>query len=47
MSQTNNLNTGLDPNTNAWGTVPGVSDGSATITIDVTKLTVFYKLLYP
>lgn len=44
VSQTNNLSTGLGAN---WGTVPGVSDGSAIITIDPTKPTVFYRLSNP
>lgn len=47
VSQTNNLAVGLDPNPAAWGTVPGVSDGSASLTIDPTKPTVFYRLVYP
>ena len=47
VSQTNSLNTGLNPNTNAWGTVSGVSDGSATITIDPASPMVFYRLVYP
>ena len=44
VSQTNNLSTGLTTN---WFTVPGVSDGSATITVDPTQPTVFYELVYP
>lgn len=44
-AQTNNLSTGLSPT--GWSTVSGVSDGSATITIDPTKPTVFYRLVYP
>jgi len=44
VSQTNDLTTGLTTN---WFTVPGVSDGSATITVDPTKPTVFYELVYP
>ena len=44
VSQTNSLSTGLG---STWGTVPGVSDGSAAITIDPAKPTVFYKLVFP
>jgi len=44
-SQTNSLSTGLSPT--GWGTVPGVSDGSATITIDPSSPTVFYRLVSP
>ena len=44
VSQTNDLTTGLTTN---WFTVPGVSDGSATITVDPTQPTVFYELVYP
>jgi autotransporter-associated beta strand protein len=44
VGQTNSLSTGLSTN---WGTVPGVSDGSATITVDPAKPTVFYRLVYP
>jgi fibronectin-binding autotransporter adhesin len=44
VSQTNDLSTGLS---GTWNTVPGVSDGSATITIDPAKPTVFYELVYP
>jgi autotransporter-associated beta strand protein len=47
VSQTNSLSMGLNPNSAAWGTVPGVSDGNASITIDSTKPTVFYRLVYP
>ena len=47
VSETNSLSTGLNPNPGAWGPVPGVSDGSATITIDPSKPTVFYRLVYP
>ena len=47
VSQTNSLSTGLNPDSAAWSTVPGVSDGSATITIDPTQPTVFYQLVYP
>ena len=47
VSQTNSLSTGLNPSSSAWGTVPGVSNGSASITIDPTKPTVFYQLVYP
>ena len=45
--QTNNLSTGLSPT--GWGTVSGagISDGSATITIDPAQPTVFYRLVYP
>jgi autotransporter-associated beta strand protein len=44
-SQTNSLSTGLTPN--GWSSVSGVSDGSAAITIDPAKPTVFYRLVYP
>jgi autotransporter-associated beta strand protein len=44
-SQTNSLSVGLT--TNGWGTVPGGIDGSNSITIDSTKPTVFYRLIYP
>ena len=44
VSQTNDLSTGLSTN---WNTVPGVSDGSATITVDPAKPTVFYELVNP
>jgi len=49
VSQTNSLSNGLNPNSAAWSTVtgPGVSDGSATITIDPTQPTVFYELVNP
>ncbi len=47
VSQTNSLSTGLTTGSGAWNTVPGVSDGSATITIDPTLPTVFYRLVYP
>ena len=47
VSQTNVLSSGIDTNSAAWNTVPGVSDGSATLTIDPTKPTVFYRLVYP
>jgi autotransporter-associated beta strand protein len=47
VSQTNNLLTGLDTNSAAWGTLPGASDGSAIITVDPAQPTVFYKLVYP
>jgi autotransporter-associated beta strand protein len=46
VSQTNSLSTGLNPS-GAWGTVPGVSDGSAGLVIDPTKPAVFYRLVYP
>jgi autotransporter-associated beta strand protein len=45
--QTNSLSTGLNTNSAAWGTVTGGSDGNADITIDPTKPTVFYRLMYP
>jgi len=44
VSQTNTLSTGLSTN---WGTVPGYTDGSYGITVDTTKATIFYKLIYP
>ena len=47
VSQTNSLATGLNPSSAAWSTVMGVSDGSASITVDPTKPTVFYRLVYP
>ena len=47
VSQTNDLTTGLNPDSSAWFTVPDVSDGSATITVDPTQPTVFYELVYP
>ena len=47
VGQTNSLSTGLNPSSAAWGAVPGVSDGSASISIDSTKPTVFYRLVYP
>ena len=47
VCQTNTLSSGLNSNPSAWGTVPGVTDGSATITIDPTQPTVFYQLVYP
>jgi len=47
VSQTNSLSTGLNPSSAAWSTVTGVSDGSATITIDPTQPTVFYELVNP
>ena len=43
--QTNNLSTGLSPA--GWSTVSGFSDGSAAVTIDPSKPTVFYRLVYP
>jgi len=47
VSQTNNLSTGLNTNPAAWSTVSGVSGNSATITIDLTRPTVFYRLVNP
>jgi len=46
VGQTNDIATGLSTN---WTTVsgPGVSDGSATITVDPAKPTVFYELVNP
>jgi hypothetical protein len=44
-SQTNSLTSGLSAT--GWGTVPGVSDGSATITVDPSQPTVFYRLANP
>jgi hypothetical protein len=43
QSQTNNLSTGLNPNSAAWGTATS-PDGSATMTIDPTQPTVFFRL---
>jgi hypothetical protein len=45
VSQTNSLSVGLT--TTGWNTVSGVNDGNATITIDPTKPTVFYRLINP
>lgn len=47
QGQTNNLSSGLNPS--GWGTVsgPGISDGSAAITVDPNQPTVFYRLVYP
>jgi hypothetical protein len=45
VGETNSLSVGLT--TNGWSTVPGVSDGSATITINPAQPTVFYRLVYP
>ncbi len=46
--QTNSLSVGLNPSTNAWTTVPGSTTvDQATITIDPTQPTVFYRLVYP
>jgi hypothetical protein len=47
VSQTNSLSAGLNANSANWGTVPGYTDGSYSITIDPTKPTVFYRLVYP
>lgn len=47
VSQTNSLSTGLNPNPNAWSTVPGYTDGSYSITTDPAKPTVFYRLVNP
>ena len=44
-AQTNSLTTGLSPT--GWSSVSGVSDGSATMTVDASKPTVFYRLIYP
>jgi hypothetical protein len=43
-AQTNSISTGLSPT--GWSAVPGVSDGSAIITIDPANPTVFYRLKY-
>lgn len=45
--QTNSLSSGLSPG--GWRTMsgPGISDGSATITVDPNQPTVFYRLVYP
>jgi autotransporter-associated beta strand protein len=43
--QTNSLSTGLSPT--GWSIMSGVSDGSAIITTDPAKPTVFYRLVYP
>ena len=47
VGQGHSLSGGLNPNTSAWSTVPGVSDGSATLTVDPNKPAVFYRLVYP
>ena len=47
VGQTNSLSGGLNPNASAWSTVPGVNDGSASLTIDPNKPAVFYRLVYP
>lgn len=47
VSQTNSLSTGLIPNSAAWTTVSGASDGSANITINPGNPAVYYKLVYP
>ena len=45
VSQTNSLSTGLT--SGGWGTVPSVGDGSATITINPSQPSVFYRLVNP
>lgn len=48
LAQTNSLPTGLDPNPNDWTYVTGSSSvNSVNITMDPTKGTVFYRLVYP
>ena len=48
QSQTNSLSTGLVTNSNAWTDVAGsASSTSATITVDSTKPTVFFRLRQP
>ncbi|HEY4415338.1 MAG TPA: autotransporter-associated beta strand repeat-containing protein, partial [Verrucomicrobiae bacterium] len=47
VGQTNQLSAGLNPDPAAWSPVSGVSDGSATITINATNPTVFYRLVNP
>jgi len=48
LAQTNNLATGISPNTNDWGTVSGSADTNMIIVpIDPTKRSEFYRLIYP
>jgi hypothetical protein len=48
LAQTNSTAVGLNPNTNAWVTVPGsASVNSENITMDPNQGTVFYRLVYP
>ena len=48
LVQTNNLVAGISSNTNDWGTVPNSSTTNhVSITIDPTKPTEFYRLVYP
>ena len=48
LAQTNNLANGISLNTNDWGTVSGsASTNLVIITIDPTKKTEFYRLVYP
>jgi hypothetical protein len=48
QTQTNPVTGGLNPNPAAWSTVPGsTSVNSVNVTIDPTKGTVFYRMVYP
>ncbi len=48
LVQTNDLNKGLDPSSNAWFTVPGSTVVDQTnITINSTNGAVFYKMVFP
>jgi Galactose oxidase, central domain len=48
LAQTNNLATGISPNTNDWDTVSGsASTNMIIVPIDRTKKTEFYRLIYP
>jgi fibronectin-binding autotransporter adhesin len=47
VCQTNSLSIGLNPNPAAWTTVPVLTDGSASLTVDPSRPSVFYRLVYP
>ena len=48
LAQTNHLANGISANTNDWGTVSGsAGTNQVNITIDPTKPTEFYRLIYP
>jgi autotransporter-associated beta strand protein len=48
LAQTNSLAAGLNPNPNAWSTVPGSTTvNTVNITLDPSQTTVFYRLTYP
>jgi fibronectin-binding autotransporter adhesin len=48
LAQTNSLNTGLNPNTNAWFAIAGsASVTNEVITINPANGTVFYRMVYP